>query len=348
MYTFIKIRDSKSDRQMFENFAGKALSDRFYKQQQRMPEGQKDIYYWMKRPKEELEKKVEELENTVTIKNYYDPKYWLKRANEFGDDGAKKVYEDENWIVYKIESYEAAIKYGNYDINQWCISDPAHAHWWTDYKDKGAEFYFYLNKRKGFGQFSYALEYYNKDDYTLWVSGIDKKIRGGNGLPKVDGLPDLTYQEYDRLDNIARMCCEDLGMLDKLVKELRLEHVVGMLYDNDGWLSCYKLNGEEPIFKSKDELIDWLISYADLDRDTATKEVEKRVGRTIKPNDKYITSDYEDPVQGIRSMSEFSLRLRLYNECKNDWENDEYMEIDNIIRANPQKFAYALNKVRID
>ena len=105
------LNESKQDIERFKQWAGVDLYNRFIKQKPRLEPRKRDIYYWMKNSsKEQLDTTLSELEN-IPSRRILD-----KDAKK----GAELIYSDNEWDVYKINTYEASVKYGN--GTAWCIA----------------------------------------------------------------------------------------------------------------------------------------------------------------------------------------------------------------------------------
>ena len=195
------LTESKADLEKFRQWAGDELATKFFKLKDRLEGKRKDIYYWMKQSKEYLSKYLDELEKVPT----------KKEINQKGKEGAEKIYEDDEWRVYKILSYEGAVKYGK--NTQWCLSgsnlntDELSG---RDYFDRYSEndIYFYINKKNNR---KYALvikgtywTLYDDEDWEQVGSWIGYgKIDSWNPyeaskphFPDIEGLPDINA-EYD-------------------------------------------------------------------------------------------------------------------------------------------------------
>lgn len=106
---------------------------------------QRDIYSWMKKPFSDFASLVS------SLKKKEDEKAEVARKE---DEGAELVYENDDWLVYKITTYEASVKYGK--GTKWCISgskrwengENGRKHW-DNYHENGIFFYFFINRKSG-------------------------------------------------------------------------------------------------------------------------------------------------------------------------------------------------------
>lgn len=133
-----ELNESKADTQRLIDFAGEELADRFLKIKNRLKTPENDLYYWIKnKSPEELEQTVNSLEDTKTT---------TQAKKETAGQGAKLVCETKHWRVYHITTYEAAQAYGR--DTHWCITgiNKWGDKYWREYKDKGADFYFFITK----------------------------------------------------------------------------------------------------------------------------------------------------------------------------------------------------------
>jgi len=102
------LNESKADQQKFIDKFGEQRWTLFNKLKARLVN--KDIYYWLKKTEDELD---DELRRIASQKTNKEVRSEAKR-------GATLIDEDENWKVYRIDTYEAS-KYYGYGT-QWCIS----------------------------------------------------------------------------------------------------------------------------------------------------------------------------------------------------------------------------------
>lgn len=220
------IKESKEDFDKFRIWCGNDpnpnsidLYPRFIdlKDDGRLKGREKDIYYWMKDNKyDELDNLLTTLENTPTRKEKED------KARE----GAKLLYQDSEWEVYYISTYNAAAKYGK--NTSWCISgtnttlEMSGWSYWRDYVHRGDKIYFYINKSKNR---KWALVMHKDNNWTLYDDGdwvdVDTTYNYEDELdcwnpydasqpnfPLVNGLPDIN-QEYER-------CKQEIGYYQEL------------------------------------------------------------------------------------------------------------------------------------
>ena len=230
------IKESKQDLERFKQWAGDDLYNRFFKQKDRLEPKQRDIYFWMN-PKIEtddltgqqiLSNTLDSLENVPT----------RKQRDERGKEGAELIYEDDDWKVYHILSYEGAVKYGK--GTKWCITgkntgdDEEGYHdyiggkkYWDSYSSKGSQLYFYIPKNSKTVKRKYALDYNPSTGYwTLFDDGDWEQVGSWMDytkndswnpydasqphFPTVDGLPDIN-SEYERAKKELGYITEELS-----------------------------------------------------------------------------------------------------------------------------------------
>ena len=83
----LTINESKEDQERFINWAGDDLSKKFFAMKDRLQGKEKDIYYWMKKPKLELYIKLQEISEKQT----------RKQKDEEAKRGADLIYSDSEW-----------------------------------------------------------------------------------------------------------------------------------------------------------------------------------------------------------------------------------------------------------
>lgn len=230
------IKESKQDLERFRQWAGDDLYNRFFKQKDRLEPKYRDIYFWMN-PKIEtddltgqqiLSNTLDSLENVPT----------RKQRDERGKEGAELIYEDNDWKVYHILSYEGAVKYGK--GTKWCITgkntgddeDGYHDYiggkrYWDSYSSKGSQLYFYIPKNSKTSSRKYALDYNPSTGYwTLFDDGDWEQVGSWMDytkndswnpfdssqphFPTVDGLPDIN-SEYERAKTELGYITEELS-----------------------------------------------------------------------------------------------------------------------------------------
>ena len=135
------IIEGKRDQEILNDFLG----DDYYNKYQLIKNKIKDLDY------KDIYKLIKKDPNEV--KNYIDSFQSNRDSVKAAKEGAIKLYEDSDWIVYKITSYNAAKYYGR--NTKWCITGrfPGHEglgekyfnNYIRDYNlDDG--YYFYINK----------------------------------------------------------------------------------------------------------------------------------------------------------------------------------------------------------
>ena len=185
------LNEAKADIDRFIEWGGQELYDRFLKQKNRLQGQQKDIMYWTSKKNphepEELDAILTELEGKKT----------RSQSDAEAKAGAEKVAENENWEVYKINTFAASQKYGK--NAQWCISgskrwvrgDMQPETYWNQYTQRDhVQFYFFLRKDET-DKFAFAIypngnrAVYNAKDEWMNKTQINKEL---NDAPAVDGV----------------------------------------------------------------------------------------------------------------------------------------------------------------
>ena len=184
------LTEAKADEQKLIDFIGEEDAKRFFALKQRLKSPENDLYYWLKRDKQELLDRLDELEQTQT----------RAQKSAQAQEGAKLIYNQDGWKVYHITTYEASVKYGKH--TQWCIS--GNKRWYNgekgeqyfnDYILKGIKFYFYIKSDDE----KYALALALSNNYELY-NQVDDNITNSAqkyNLPNVPGLPKLHFDIPD-------------------------------------------------------------------------------------------------------------------------------------------------------
>lgn len=193
------LNESKQDFEKFRQWCGNdELYNRFMELRPRLAnirftDGSKgdDIYFWMKNntPKD-LEDTLQDLEVTPTKKERE------KRAQE----GAKLLYNQNGWKVFKIETLEASQKYGRNTL--WCISGQGGydaCSYWNGHEDCT---YFYIDTKNNK---KYALIWKKGDIYWTIYNELDEIIPYIPNAPRVEGLPDVSTLPKELCQKIAKV-----------------------------------------------------------------------------------------------------------------------------------------------
>ena len=133
--------EGKQDQEILNDFLGDDYYNKYQIIKNRISDPDyKDIYKLIKKDPDE-------------VKNFIDNFKSNRDSVKAAKEGAAKLYEDSDWVVYRITSYNAAKYYGKH--TKWCISGnyPGHEglgekyfnNYIRDY-DLDGGYYFYINK----------------------------------------------------------------------------------------------------------------------------------------------------------------------------------------------------------
>lgn len=135
------IIEGKRDQEILNDFLGNDYYNKYQTIKNRISDPDyKDVYKLIKKNPDEVKSYID---------NFKSNRDSVKAAKE----GATKLYEDSDWVVYKITSYNAAKYYGR--NTKWCITGRYPGHeglgekYFNDYiKDYNLDggYYFYINK----------------------------------------------------------------------------------------------------------------------------------------------------------------------------------------------------------
>ena len=232
------LNESKDDIEKFRQWAGDDLANKFFKLKNRLQGEEKDIYYWMGRNKQDLAFSLKEVEETPT----------KKERSTLAKEGSEKIYEDDKWLVLRIDNYEASRRYGK--STKWCISgdrDDRGSRFFDIYTGGLNDIYFYIQKNT---PYKYALQFNDIHNWTLWNE--EDFLDVGEGplfeeaveidvewhpdiirqeapqFPIVKGLPDITK----RWNYILTHKEEFPGYVDESLKEEK-ETYGELVFDDD-------------------------------------------------------------------------------------------------------------------
>ena len=240
------INESKQDIENFKQWAGEDLANRFFNVRNRLKNNEKDVYYWISlenkmyndlmmtdywKTKQEQARQyahrdiIDQLDALVSDIEFTPTK---RERDTLAKEGSTKVYEDNEWLVLRIDTYEAAVKYGK--GTEWCITGNNSYDGRSDFNihslNGNCEFYFYIPKHPKASREKYCLrinktnrddwDLYNDEDYieVIGPAKPDDEVDPGyldtwqpedtNGkhrkFPDVSGLPDINkaYEEIAR------------------------------------------------------------------------------------------------------------------------------------------------------
>jgi hypothetical protein len=187
------ILEAKADRDRFQAWAGEDLFNRFLKIKDRLVSPANDMTFWTStrqpRKKEELLAMIEKEEEKINAK---------EQEKKLIQDGAKILFQDDKWLVYAIENFEACQKYGA--GTKWCITgknmdgDDAYGRrYWDSYTRDGNDFYFFLKKGSN-DKFAVMID--EGGEHTIF-DPTDRQIPFIQDAPVVPGLPDVSQNSYD-------------------------------------------------------------------------------------------------------------------------------------------------------
>lgn len=155
--------EAKADNDKLIAYVGEDEANRFFKMKDRLKGSEKDLYYWLKKEPQELTDRLDELENEKT----------RSQVNKEAKKGAELVAENDYYKVYKINTFEAAKKYGA--NTKWCITgkesgwikDENENKYWKRYTEEGIEFYFFISKKDNH-KYALASHPKNRDNYQIF------------------------------------------------------------------------------------------------------------------------------------------------------------------------------------
>ena len=157
--------ESKKDLDDLKNYLGDKLFDDYMKIRDRIPKDQNEFKDFSKLKK----LPIKDVQDFVS---FFQSKSDKKKQDK--TEGAKKLYEDDKWVVYKITSYPAAQLYGS--GTKWCITGryPGHEgrgeEYFNDYiEDNNLDggYYFYISKKNPAKKYC-VLQTKNKEIHSVW------------------------------------------------------------------------------------------------------------------------------------------------------------------------------------
>lgn len=180
--------EAKADNDKLIAYVGEDEANRFFKMKDRLKGSEKDLYYWLKKEPQELTDRLDELENEKT----------RSQVDREAKKGAELVAENDYYKVYKINTFEAAKKYGA--NTKWCITgkesgwvkDENENKYWKQYTGNGIEFYFFISKKDNH---KYAVASHpNRRDNPEIFDEIDRRV---NDIPNAPDVKDIYISKVE-------------------------------------------------------------------------------------------------------------------------------------------------------
>lgn len=229
--------ESKADQQKLIDHVGEDTAKLFFSMKDRLKSPENDIYYWLKRRPEDLLFRLWDVKNNKS----------RKERDEEASKGAELVYNQDGWKVYHITTYPASVKYGK--GTKWCIAGSKvwsngekGEEYFNQYTSDGVEFYFYIKD----GDEKYALadsptwgyQVFNAEDDDITDSDL-------SFLPKVDGLPNFSYDDLLDEDGYFHYVGENIpAAIYETVTKVRVDPSVGFI-PNHAFAGCTDLKEVE-------------------------------------------------------------------------------------------------------
>lgn len=227
LYRRIRVLESllfegKQDQEILNNFLGDEYYSKYNKIKNKIKDPEyKDIYRLIKKEPDEVKDYIDNIQSKTD----------KRRESKLG---AKKLYEDSDWIVYKIITYESAVLYGK--NTKWCITGNYQGHeergekyfygYIHDYNLDGG-YYFYINKHDPTEKYC-ILQNTNKKITSIWnaadenlgdsythVYAIENVI-----LPAIKEIPESFLFNSNEINSIKINHVIISGKTDKLKEAL--------------------------------------------------------------------------------------------------------------------------------
>lgn len=121
------LRESKQDIEKFKDKYGDELSDEFFARRKQLRSPYNDIYFWLQKNPMGIDEYLYDDEDSgwndqMELEYFLDSDISMSttQLRKKLKGGARKIYEDDDWKCYQIDTYEAAVYYGKH--TKWCIS----------------------------------------------------------------------------------------------------------------------------------------------------------------------------------------------------------------------------------
>ena len=208
--------ESKKDLDDLKNYLGDKLFDDYMKIRDRIPKDQNEFKDFNKLKK--MDKK--DIQDFVSS---FQSKSDKKKQDK--TEGAEKLYEDEDWVVYRITTYPAAQLYGK--NTKWCITGryPGHEgkgqEYFDDYieeNDLDGGYYFYISKHDPKEKYC-VLQTEDHKIHSIWDA---EDTNRGSGLKDLDvdlpKIPEVNLSKFGDSDIARILVVGDIEDLKNLVE----------------------------------------------------------------------------------------------------------------------------------
>ena len=251
--------EAKKDLDDLKNYLGDKLFDDYMKIRDRIPKDQNEFKDFSKLKK--MDKK--DIQDFVSS---FQSKSDKRKSDK--TEGAEKLYEDSDWIVYKITTYPAAQLYGK--GTKWCITGryPGHEERGQEYFDSYIEdnnldggYYFYLNKKDPSEKYC-ILQTKDKNIHSIWDASDTNKGRSKYTLDiELPDVKEVNLQAEDLDYSLDKAIQEDdFDWIKKKIKDGTIDINKSLNVYGDTLLNQYTLAYSENDFDSfYFDFICWLL-----------------------------------------------------------------------------------------
>ena len=210
--------EAKKDLDDLKAYLGDKLFDDYMKIRDRIPKDQNDFKDFSKLKKMD-KKDVQDFVNSFQSKS--------DKKKQDKTEGAEKLYEDNDWVVYRITTYPAAKLYGK--GTKWCITGryPGHEgrgeEYFNDYiEDNNLDggYYFYITK-DGSKEKYCVLQTKDKKIHSIW-SEDDTQI--GDSKNQLDDygiilpqIPEVNIKNDPVLDLISAIENDNIPLAESII-----------------------------------------------------------------------------------------------------------------------------------
>lgn len=218
------ICEGKKDQEVLRGFLGDDYYDRFQLIKDKIKDPDyKDVYKIIKQDPDDIKSYID------NFKSQRDLRSAAKGS------GAKLIYRDDDWSVYRITTYDAAALYGK--NTKWCItgrypgSESEGERYFNDYiNDYNLDggYYFYINRHDPAVKYC-VLQDDNNNIHSIWDAADNDLgdkfasvyIRQNVMLPPIDEIPasEIKEVDYDALRMKAAIDDSDCDKVKQLIKD---------------------------------------------------------------------------------------------------------------------------------
>ncbi len=241
--------ESQKDLDDLKDHLGNDLYNDYMKIRDKIPKDQNDYKDFQKLKKLPIS----------NVKNFVDNFQSETERRKEAKKGAKKLYEDSDWVVYKITTYPAAVEYGK--GTKWCITGSGVLEDGSDWFDHYIEvrnldggYYYFINKKDSSKKYC-ILQTKDKKINSIWDAKDESfPIQMCDDLlPEIKEIPDLKRSPMDELIYYIRHPDKN--------KDINIENIIKGISNLNKMDSVGHLPLNEAVQFGNEDIVKLLLQY---------------------------------------------------------------------------------------